>query len=151
MTAAQLAKAVDPVIVTIEVPGGAQGSGFILDAKGTIVTNYHVIEGAKAATVTFHDKTTAEVKGFVAILPGKDLAILRIEVPNKKTVALPLAESPPSKGDKAFAFGAPRGLAGTISDGIVSAAATGSSRRQAGFHMRVPRGIMVATGRMVAE
>ena len=54
----------------------AFGSGFPLDDHGTIVTNYHVIEGAKSAKIKFGEKT-AEVEGFLVYSPGKDIAILR--------------------------------------------------------------------------
>ncbi|MGO9114522.1 MAG: trypsin-like peptidase domain-containing protein [Thermoguttaceae bacterium] len=57
---------VDPCVVTIKMQH-SQGSGFVVDAHGTIATNYHVIEGAKEATVVFPDKSTFAVKGFLAI------------------------------------------------------------------------------------
>ena len=55
-TLAPLVTKVDPSVVTITLPNEREGSGFVVDAKGLVVTNYHVIEGAKHATVTFADK-----------------------------------------------------------------------------------------------
>lgn len=123
--ATELARKVDPAIVTIVVPDIGYGSGFVLGKTGEIVTNYHVIEGAKKASVMFHDKSTAQVEGFLAISPGKDLAILRVKPPHSTLGGLQTAKSRPSKGANVFAFGAPLGLTGTVSDGIVSAVRSG--------------------------
>ena len=75
---ASLVAKVDPSVVTITRDNQAQGSGFVVDPKGLVATNYHVIEGAKWATVAFPDKRTAAVDGFLAIDPAKDLALLHI-------------------------------------------------------------------------
>jgi len=59
----------------------------VLDASGLIATSYHVIEGAKAATVVFpadKNKKSFNVEGFVGILPTKDLALIRIQPGDKK-------------------------------------------------------------------
>ncbi len=75
---ASLVAKVDPSVVTIVNDDKSEGSGFVVDAKGLIVTNYHVIEGAKRATVTFADKKSFDVEGFLVVYPGKDLAVLQI-------------------------------------------------------------------------
>ncbi|HUY87435.1 MAG TPA: trypsin-like peptidase domain-containing protein [Pirellulales bacterium] len=114
-------QAVEPSVVVVEVPGVGLGSGFVIDSRGTIATNYHVIEGAKNATVTFPtDKAKFDVTGFLVIAPGKDLALLKIEPRDRILKALPLAETPPDKGESVLAFGAPKGFASSVSDGIVS-------------------------------
>ena len=95
---------VDPCVVTIKVRD-SQGSGFVIDANGTIATNYHVIEGAKEATVIFPDKSTFPVKGFLAVVPNKDMALLHIETNGKKLPVLSLSAVPPAKGERVFAFG----------------------------------------------
>jgi hypothetical protein len=117
---------VDPCIVTITLNNQSRGSGFVVDAKGLIVTNYHVIEGAKSATVVFTDKTSYPVEGFVAINQNKDLAILSIRPRNKKLYPLRLTPTPPAKGDRVFAFGSPMGLRGSISEGLISAIRPGA-------------------------
>jgi S1-C subfamily serine protease len=125
----QIVSQVGPSVVTIEVSKNkvdGTGSGFVLDTSGMIVTNYHVIEGAKSARVVFHNGMVAEVLGFAAIHPGKDLAILRIDPPAGRLAPLSLARQLPSQGEKVLAFGAPRRLAGSISDGIVSAIRKGA-------------------------
>ena len=127
---APLVAQVDPCVVTITLDNQSQGSGFVVDAKGLIVTSYHVIEGAKRATVTFADKTAFDVEGFLTISPGKDLAVLRIQPGTRKLQLLRLADNPPAKGERVFAFGAPMGLSGSVSDGIVAAIRPGEDVRQ---------------------
>lgn len=119
-TVKEIVDRVDPSIVRISIPGIGLGSGFVLDEKGTIITNYHVIEGAPRATVVFSDKTQVEATGFTAILPDMDLAALQI-TPPRALKPLPLARSRPAKGEQVLAFGAPQGLSFSVSDGIVSA------------------------------
>jgi S1-C subfamily serine protease len=116
---------IEPSVVTIEVPGVGQGAGFVADLDGTIVTNYHVIEGAKSAFVIFNDGTRAVVKGFVGISPGKDLALRRIDVAKNYLKPLRLADVLPLKGERVLAFGSPRGLSSTVAEGIVSGIRTG--------------------------
>lgn len=125
----ELVKAVEPSIVIIEVPDVGLGSGFIADSNGSIVTNYHVIEGAKSANITFFDKTTVEAEGFLGFSIGKDLAILRLKSAPPNLEPLVLSREDPSKGEKVLAFGAPKGLGGSVSDGIVSAMRAGNDVR----------------------
>jgi putative serine protease PepD len=123
-----------PGVVDIQVsgsssqPGGGfgggqqsgEGSGFVLDTKGDIVTNYHVIEGATKITVTLADGTTA-VGTLVGSDPSSDLAVIRISVPSGKLVPLPLASSSSVKpGEGVVAIGSPFGYAKSITEGIVS-------------------------------
>lgn len=96
------------------------GSGFVIDPKGLIVTNYHVIEGADEITVNFPDGTS-----LIAELVGKDektdLAVLRV----KPAAALPSVSFGDSDkalvGDWVMAIGNPFGLGGTVTAGIISA------------------------------
>jgi hypothetical protein len=120
---------VEQCVVTITLDNKTEGSGFVVDAKGLIVTNYHVIEGAKSATITFPDKKKYRADGFLAISPTKDLALLRFQPRDKGLKTLPLAHAAPSKGERVFAFGAPMGLSGSVSDGIVAALRPGPDVR----------------------
>lgn len=124
-----LVSKIDPSVVTIVLEQNSQGSGFVVDAKGLIVTNYHVIEGAKSASVTFPNKQSFPVKGFLAILPTKDLALLQIDPAGQQLPALRMSDSVPAKGERVFAFGAPMGLSGSVSDGIVAAIRLGTDVR----------------------
>lgn len=96
----------------------ALGSGFFIDDKGTLVTNYHVIEGAYFADVTFYDGRiydVAEVLGFDERL---DIAILRIDI--DESVPIKIAERENVTGETVYALGSSEGLTGTFSQGIIS-------------------------------
>ncbi len=102
------------------VPRGT-GTGVIWDQDGTIITNYHVIDGANKITITLQDQTSWPAK-VVGIAPSKDLAVLKIQAPSNKLSALPLGDSNRlSVGHKVLAIGNPFGLDTTLTVGVVSA------------------------------
>ncbi len=96
------------------------GSGVIVDAaRGLIVTNHHVIEGADDISITLSDGRTLTAER-VGADPGTDLAI--VKVPAESLVALPLAGTDELRvGDFVVAVGNPFGLGQTVTSGIVSA------------------------------
>jgi serine protease Do len=101
-------------------PMHALGSGFIVDADGTIVTNNHVVDGATKITVTMDDGTSypATIKGRDA---KTDLAVLKIDA-KKPLPYLVFGDSDQAKvGNWVIAVGNPYGLGGTVTAGIVSA------------------------------
>lgn len=95
------------------------GSGFVIDEKGLIVTNYHVVRGAEKLTVTMHDGKKYEGK-VIGTDPGTDLALVRIEAKNLPTLKL---ANPTSLrvGQYVIAVGSPLGLQQTVTSGILSA------------------------------
>ena len=98
----------------------ARGSGFLVDADGTIVTNNHVIEHAKSVSVTLEDGTVLPAK-IIGRDPGTDLAVLRIKAGHKLPY-LQLGDSNDVRvGQWVIAVGNPFGLSGTVTAGIVSA------------------------------
>ena len=100
------------------VPEEGQGSGFIIDKEGHILTNYHVVGNATQVEVTLHNKKTykAEVIGRDR---GHDLAVVKIDAPG--VVPAVLGDSKNLQvGQKTFAIGNPFGLAGTMTRGIIS-------------------------------
>lgn len=103
-----------------EVPAGS-GSGFVWDDKGIIVTNYHVVEGARSVTVTFHTQETFEAK-VVGTEPRKDIAVLKVEAPAKLLVPARVAKGGEVEvGQKTIAIGNPFGLDHTLTTGVISA------------------------------
>jgi S1-C subfamily serine protease len=101
------------------VPQEGQGSGFILDKAGHVLTNYHVIEGAnRGIQVTLSNKTSykATVVGSDKV---HDLALLQIDAPNLQPVTL-ADSSGLSVGQEVYAIGNPFGLSGTMTRGIIS-------------------------------
>jgi putative serine protease PepD len=99
----------------------AQGSGFVYDTQGDIVTDQHVVAGATSISVKF-----ANGASYKATLVGSDassdLAVIKVNAPASLLHPIGLADSSSvSVGDSVVAIGSPFGLAGTITSGIVSA------------------------------
>lgn len=97
----------------------AIGSGFIV-GEGKIITNLHVIEGAKFGYVLLiEDDTKHKIDGYFKIDKANDLALL--SVPTVSGKVLPIFDGDyPEIGERIYAIGNPKGLSGTISEGIVS-------------------------------
>jgi S1-C subfamily serine protease len=101
------------------VPQQGQGSGFVLDKEGHILTNNHVIDNAQRVEVTLGDKHKYKAV-VVGIDKHHDLALLQITAPN--LVPATLAESSSLVvGQRVYAIGNPFGLSGTMTRGIISA------------------------------
>jgi putative serine protease PepD len=121
-----------PGVVDIQVEGSGlgpfeqggtsgEGSGFVIDAKGHIVTNAHVVSGASSITVAFADGSHAKAT-LVGSDTSSDVALVKVSVPASKLRALPLGSSAGLKpGQGVVAIGSPFGLSGSITAGIVSA------------------------------
>ena len=107
-------------------PGGnggqsAEGTGFVYDADGDIVTNQHVVSGASSVKVKLSDGSTYTAT-VVGSDPSTDIAVLHVNAPSSKLHPLTLADSSRvSVGDGVVAIGNPFGLDGTVTSGIVSA------------------------------
>lgn len=128
----ELYERVSPGVVTIWVYGAGaaphdsnvplgQGSGFVIDHDGHIVTNQHVIDGATAIEVDFTSgrKAWAELLGSD---PDSDLALLAVEIPAEELTPLDLGDSDGVRvGDMVVAIGNPFGLTGTLTLGVISA------------------------------
>jgi serine protease Do len=96
-----------------------QGSGFLIDASGYIVTNNHVAGGADDITVTLQDGRTFDAK-LVGSDPKTDLALIKVEAGGLPYVAF--GDSDKARvGDRVVAIGNPFGLGQTVTSGIVSA------------------------------
>ncbi|MFD7689695.1 trypsin-like peptidase domain-containing protein [Streptomyces sp. NPDC059781] len=115
-----------PSVVTLHVSGAGEagtGTGFVLDGRGHILTNDHVVEPAGddgEITVTFHSGDTAEAT-VVGRDSGYDLAVVKVKGVGGLT-PLPLGNSDNVRvGDPVVAIGAPFDLAGTVTSGIISA------------------------------
>jgi putative serine protease PepD len=97
-----------------------QGSGFVYDDAGHVVTNYHVVQGADTVSVTFPDGREVEAD-VVGTDPSTDLAVLDLKE-DVNVEPLALADSDQLQvGDVVVAIGSPFGLDGTVTSGIVSA------------------------------
>src|SRR6476661_7065190 len=100
------------------VPQEGQGSGFVIDRDGHVLTNYHVIADARQVEVTMHNR-----KKYRATIVGTDrshdLAIVQIKAPDLNPMVLGDSKNL-QVGQKVYAIGNPFGLAGTLTSGIVS-------------------------------
>jgi S1-C subfamily serine protease len=119
--------AASPSVVEINVMGATPmgttysgGSGFVVDARGYILTNNHVVEGAETVEVQFGDGTT----GTATVLgtdSGNDLALLKTDLPSNIPAARLADSDAVTVGETAVAIGSPFGLEQTVTQGIVSA------------------------------
>jgi len=96
-----------------------QGSGFIIDKEGRILTNYHVIENASKIYVTLHGREKQIPASIVGTDKTHDLAVIQIKVPELRPMTLG-DSSNLLVGQKVYAIGNPFGLNGTLTLGIVS-------------------------------
>ncbi len=102
-------------------PEEGAGSGFVVDDKGFIVTNDHVVAGATRLQVTFSDGSSVPAK-VVGRDPGNDLAVVKVEVASDRLHPLTLADSSlVQPGQPAILIGNPFNLHNTVTSGIVSA------------------------------
>jgi putative serine protease PepD len=111
-----------PSVVSVQAPNG-QGSGFVFDREGRILTNAHVVESAGpggTVTVVLGDGQRREAV-VVGTDPDDDLAVLQVADPEGLAPAQLGSSSGLRVGDEVLAIGSPLGLAGTVTAGIVSA------------------------------
>ena len=125
---AEGAKLMGEAVVKIEAAGG-QGSGFVTNADGWVVTNFHVVEREVEVDVVvyslgkngFEPRTLRKCK-VAAINPNMDLALVKVEAPSDlqlKTIYLGDSDGM-QVGDTVYAIGAPIGLDRTVSSGLIS-------------------------------
>lgn len=123
-TLVNLYQRVSPGVVSLQVlttEGGGQGSGFVYDKEGHIITNYHVVENSTDLEVDFPSglKVRGEVIGTDL---DSDLAVVKVDVPADQLTPLPLGDGESLMvGQTVVAIGNPFGLSGTMTLGIVSA------------------------------
>jgi S1-C subfamily serine protease len=97
------------------------GSGFVIDKTGHIVTNYHVVQGAKKINVSFSNGASTKAT-VVGVDPSSDLAVLTVDASSRALTPLQLGNSDAMRvGDPVVAIGNPFGLDRTVTAGIVSA------------------------------
>ncbi len=129
--------AVVEIVVSGQMDGGpmgyGNGSGFVVDARGLILTNNHVVDDARAISVRFSagEEREAQVLGTDR---GNDLALLKVDLPANTPVAALGDSDRVAAGETAIAIGSPFGLEQTVTQGIISAVhrnwAPGNGRMQ---------------------
>jgi putative serine protease PepD len=120
----EIYRAASPAVVSVRAEGsGGEGTGFLVDRDGTIVTNAHVAGDSERAQVSFGDDGRTVAARVLGSDPSSDIAVLRVDAGAVAGVRpLPLADSDSVQvGDAAVAIGNPFGLDRTATAGIVSA------------------------------
>jgi S1-C subfamily serine protease len=103
------------------VPVEGAGSGFIIDPRGYILTNYHVVEGAQSIEVVLGDQSRHPAK-YIGADQRNDVALIKIEPKGKQLTTLKLGDSSVIQvGQKVLAIGNPFGFQSTLTTGVVSA------------------------------
>ncbi len=101
-------------------PTQGSGSGSIIDSKGHILTNHHVVANAQKLEVTLADESKWPAK-LVGSDPDNDLAVIKIDAPKEKLKVIPMGDSKQLRiGQKVLAIGNPFGLERTLTTGIIS-------------------------------
>ncbi|MEM7033002.1 MAG: trypsin-like peptidase domain-containing protein [Chloroflexota bacterium] len=104
-----------------QFPRQGQGSGFVWDTDGHIVTNFHVVDGAEKVEVLFENGTNVEAE-VIGTDPDSDLAVIKVDLPADELIPIPIGDSNAlSVGQLTVAIGAPFGQDFTMTTGIVSA------------------------------
>jgi S1-C subfamily serine protease len=109
------------VLINVQTnQGGAVGSGVIIDPRGYIVTNYHVVANGKSYQVVLFDGSALNAQ-ITGVDPADDLAVIKVASPRRLT-AMPIGDSSQLQvGDDVLAIGNPLGITQTVTSGIVSA------------------------------
>jgi S1-C subfamily serine protease len=103
------------------VPVEGAGSGFLIDADGHILTNFHVVQGAQTIEVTLGDQSRYRAK-FLGADTRNDVALIQIDPRGHKLAALPLGDARSLQvGQRVLAIGNPFGFQSTLTTGVVSA------------------------------
>src|ERR1700730_3340783 len=103
------------------VPVEGAGSGFVIDPRGYILTNFHVVQGAQNISVTLGDRSHYDAK-FVGADERNDIALVKIDPKDRKLPALTMGDSDGLQvGQRVLAIGNPFGFQSTLTTGVVSA------------------------------
>src|SRR5229473_1171563 len=103
------------------VPVEGAGSGFVIDSRGYILTNFHVVQEAQSIEATLGDQSRYAAK-LIGADQRNDIALIKIEPRSRKLTVLPLGDSSALQvGQRALAIGNPFGFQSTLTTGVVSA------------------------------
>lgn len=122
----KLVKQVQPTVVTViaydkDKKVLRQGTGFFVDTKGHIITNYHVLIGAVEAEVKAHDGKRYPIKFVMEENESIDLVKVLVDVPEKVVQFINVTKEIPDIAEQILVVGSPMGLEQTVSEGIISA------------------------------
>ena len=121
-----LASVIRPAVVTVinynyKGKPESMGSGFFINKRGHLITNYHVYNGKKRGEIKTIDGKTYPITSIISQNPEMDLVKLKVAIPAKEIKYIRVSRNPPSVAEKIMVVGSPLGLEQTVSDGILSA------------------------------
>jgi len=122
----KLVKKVQPAVVTVITYDQnknllGQGSGFFIDKKGHLITNYHVLKGAYSAEIKTFDGKRYPIELVIADNGKMDLIKLFVAIPGEATKWVKATKDLPYVAERVLVIGSPMGLEQTVSEGIISA------------------------------
>ena len=118
---------------------GSIGTGFFDDEKGTVITNYHVIDGMTAGYILTVDEKQYDITAVLGYDPDMDIAILKTEI--SSSIPLKRRTGKVVTGEKVYALGSSQGYDGTFTEGIVSTA-----ERNEGGHVYIQHSAPITNG-----
>lgn len=118
LSSTEIAQLAGPATVTVHADSSL-GTGFFIDDKGTLVTCYHVIDGATELSVELSDGGIYRVNSIIDFNELYDIAVLEVSISGN--AYMNICEEDSIQGETVYALGASRGLDGTFSNGVISA------------------------------
>lgn len=118
LTSTEIARLAGPATVTVHSDSSI-GTGFFIDNQGTLVTCYHVIDGATELSVELNDGGVYQVDSIIDFSELYDIAVLEVSISGN--AFLEVCDETAAQGETVYALGASRGLDGTFSNGVISA------------------------------
>lgn len=118
LTSTEIAQLAGPATVTVHADTSL-GTGFFIDDQGTLVTCYHVIDGATELSVELSDGGVYRVDSIIDFNELYDIAVLEVSINGNPYLSV--CENTAVQGETVYALGASRGLEGTFSNGVISA------------------------------
>ena len=123
-------------LLIFEVPSEGEGSGVVIDRQGHILTNFHVVDGARQIQVTLFDGNTYDAR-LVGQDPATDVAVLKIDAPPATLFPAVFGNSTQLKvGQRVFAIGNPFGLERTLTTGIIASLNRSLPSRRSGRSLK---------------
>lgn len=122
LSAEDIFTSISPSVVEIIAESDTEistGTGFFYDNKGTVITNYHVIEGCQSAEIKLTNGSTYAVTSVLGYDVNRDIAVLATRC--NQSTPISIRTTPVKTGEKVYAIGSSLGLSGSLSDGIISA------------------------------
>jgi S1-C subfamily serine protease len=123
-------------VLLFEVPSEGEGSGMVIDREGHILTNFHVVDGARQMQVTLYDGNTYDAR-LVGQDPATDVAVIKVDAPAGSLYPVTFGNSTQLRvGQRVFAIGNPFGLERTLTTGVIASLNRSLPSRRSGRSLK---------------